>query len=99
MLSLVSGSLATIASAPFNFARNMQYATPPSQRAASTAALLAGLFRQARAERRPVRFLQRRLRVGWGTARVAVGMAAGFELYRGFLGALSPADGGEEDSG
>ena len=30
---------------------------------------------------------------------LAVGMAAGFELYRGFLGALSPADGGEEDSG
>ena len=87
-ISFVSGSVATIASAPFNFARNMQYATPPTERAKPTAALIAALFRQARAERSPVRFLQRRLRVGWGTVRVAAGMATGFELYRYFLGMI-----------
>ena len=92
-ISLVSGSVATLASAPFNFARNMQYATPPSQCAEPTVALVATLFRQACAERSPARFLQRRLRVGWGTMRVAVGMAAGFELYSCFLGIIEGKSG------
>jgi len=80
-LSLVAGAIATTASAPLNYARNMQFATPSTHPARSTLALLRQLLRDARAEDRPWRFLQRRLRVGWGTARVAVGMASGFELY------------------
>ena len=32
-------------------------------------------------ESRPLSSLQGRLRVGWGTTRVAIGMAVGFELY------------------
>ena len=80
-VSLAAGACATTASAPLNYARNMQFATSSKEPAQSTIALLRGLARQAKVEPRPWLFLQRRLRVGWGTLRVAVGMATGFELY------------------
>lgn len=79
---LMAGALATIASAPWNYARNMKYATPPGQQAPSTWCCLRELFRDARkADCGSLRFLQQRLRIGWGTGRVACGMMVGDQLY------------------
>jgi len=79
---LLAGTTATIASAPWNYARNIKYATPPGEQAPSTWCCLRDLFRHARtAEDGSLRFLQQRLRIGWGTARVACGMVVGFQIY------------------
>jgi len=79
---LLAGATATIASAPWNYARNIKYATPPGQQAPSIWCCLRDLFRDARtADCGSLRFLQQRLRIGWGTARVACGMAVGFQIY------------------
>lgn len=80
--SLIAGGCATVLSGPFNYARNMQYATPSSvRRAPSSLSLLRDLFARARLEPFPLVFLQTQLRLGWGTARVAVGMMVGWEVY------------------
>jgi hypothetical protein len=79
---LLAGATATIASAPWNYARNIKYATPPGQPIPSIWCCLRDLFRDARtADCGTLKFLQQRLRIGWGTARVACGMAVGFQLY------------------
>jgi len=78
---LFAGATATIASAPWNYARNIKYATPPGQQAPSIWCCLRDLFREARTADSALRFLQQRLRIGWGTARVACGMLVGFQLY------------------
>jgi len=78
---LFAGATATIASAPWNYARNIKYATPPGQPAPSIWCCFRDLFREARTADSSLRFLQQRLRIGWGTARVACGMAVGFQLY------------------
>ena len=80
--SVIAGGVGTILSSPFNFARNMKYAAGaaglPSP---SIVKIFSDLARDALKESRPLAYLQGRLRVGWGTARVAIGMAIGFELY------------------
>ena len=109
-VSVGAGALACIVSSPFNYCRNMAYATPPGTvRAPTTLASLRMLAQETRRVQRDNSFartalegmvsknsaangsgagvwtslvyLQGRLRVGWGTARVALGMATGFELY------------------
>lgn len=80
-----AAGVATIASSPFNYVRNMQYATSPRQKAPFMLASLKQLMNEA--NKRPLSFLsqlsffQQRLRIGWGTTRVAVGMAAGQKLF------------------
>lgn len=83
-VTVTAGAMATVASGPLNYARNMQYATPASEQSRTTASLIRELFAEAAVEPRPVQFLTSRLRLGWGTMRVAVGMGVGFELYRFF---------------
>ena len=108
-VSVGAGALACIVSSPFNYCRNMAYATPPgTARAPTTAASLNVLVQEVRRVAvsdsyarsamkgmvasgssngssagvwTSLMYLQGRLRVGWGTARVALGMATGFELY------------------
>lgn len=86
--SMISGAVATIVSSPFNYVRTMQYATPPGQQPPSTPACLRGLLRDARNSPSPLLFIQQRFRVGWGTFRVAIGMALGWELYESCKWAL-----------
>ena len=43
--------------------------------------IFSDLNKDVMKEPRPLSYLQGRLRVGWGTVRVAIGMAVGFELY------------------
>jgi hypothetical protein len=91
--NLAAGACATVVSGPLNYARNMQYATSLHQPCPSTWKVLTELFANARKQPTwpgKVFYVQFRLRVGWGSMRVAVGMAAGqalFDWTRGFFGA------------
>jgi len=76
--------LATVASGPFNFARSVKYATPANERAPSTLQVLRNLWRETVAQKGMWQrwcYAQQRLRIGWGTARVGVGMAMGQQLF------------------
>eukprot|EP00045_Choanoeca_perplexa_P002971 m.27980 g.27980 ORF g.27980 m.27980 type:complete len:324 (-) comp11797_c0_seq1:50-1021(-) len=92
-INLMAGACATVVSGPLNYARNMQYATSLKQPCPSTWRVIADLFTNARNQpswRAKLHYLQFRLRVGWGSLRVAVGMSAGqalFDWTRGFFGA------------
>lgn len=75
---VVAAGSATALSSPFNFARNMQFAQPLDQRPTSTLQALRALRLEVAAQptaAAAVRFLAVRLNIGWGTLRVAGGMA------------------------
>jgi hypothetical protein len=79
--SIIAASMATIFSAPHNFARNIAYASPVDSPAPTIRSSFRRLLKGARTSSTPLTYLQDRLRLGWGTARVGVGMALGNELY------------------
>lgn len=76
---------ATIVSSPFNYVRNMQYATPPNLKPPTMYEALADVWCEAKNSQPSildrVGFFQQKFRIGWGTARVAVGMAVGQKLF------------------
>lgn len=80
-----AAGLATMLSSPFNFARNMQYATPPDTKPPTIYQSLQNVWMESRlAADKPwdrLLFFQRRFRIGWGAARTAVGMAVGQKLF------------------
>ena len=79
-----AAALATVASGPFNLARNIQFATSSTAARPSIACVLSSLLRKTWRRKRLVcrlAYLQNRLRIGWGTGRVAVGMALGQYCY------------------
>jgi hypothetical protein len=81
--NFVAAGLATIGSGPFNYVRNVQFATKSRNRADSTARVLRDLFEEAETKKgfQKWSFLQSRLRVGWGTLRVALGISFGHAIY------------------
>jgi hypothetical protein len=82
--NLIAGMMATILSSPLNYVRNIHYSTSPSDIPQSTMVVLKDLWKESQKEGsayRSFRFLQQRLRIGWGTARVGCGMAVGSKLY------------------
>ena len=85
--SLLAGALGTIASSPFNYVRNIKYGwpasetPPPAYRILSDLVVECGDKAREGGWRQGAMHLQDRLRIGWGTARVAVGMAVGYEIY------------------
>eukprot|EP00052_Salpingoeca_macrocollata_P009101 m.71900 g.71900 ORF g.71900 m.71900 type:complete len:285 (+) comp16931_c0_seq6:90-944(+) len=82
--NMLAALAATLASAPLNYCRNVIYATRVTDRPPSIPAALLQLWRQGRAQStlsQELHFWQRRLRIGWGSARVAVGMAFGQYVY------------------
>ncbi|WP_419419192.1 MC/SLC25 family protein [Legionella sp. D16C41] len=84
LCNMASAGAATVISGPLNFARNIQYATPPNQKPPTTFAVLRSLWREAKTYETPLnkaRFFQDRIKVGWGTARVAVGMTVGQTFF------------------
>lgn len=81
--SLVAGVTATVLSSPFNFVRNIHFATHPRQPVRPALEILSRLKRHAFESEAPFRYLQMRLCLGWGTARVGVGMALTATLYEG----------------
>lgn len=76
-----AAAVGTVVSGPFNYVRNVVYATPPDVRPPSNIQALRGLWQETMAHRHPGQFLHDRLRLGWGTARVAVGMGIGQFIY------------------
>jgi len=80
----LAAALATIASGPFNYVRNIQYGTKSQDRALSTWFILKDLWWEAAQQdtlSRRLHFLSTRLRIGWGTCRVALGMSLGHTVY------------------
>ena len=80
--------MATALSAPFNYARNVQFAADasaaaPSMRAAITE--LATDVRQQCGTMGRLRTLSQRLNIGWGTLRVAGGMGLSAWLFESIL--------------
>lgn len=84
LLDFLAASVATLLSSPFNYVRNMHFATPPGQVPMSMLEHLASLWHDAwqlPTSSLSLRYLQHRLRLGWGTARVGCGMAFGAYMY------------------
>lgn len=85
--NMLGAAVATMLSSPFNYVRSMQYATPPEQTPRRAGEQLMRLWRNVRAQgplRAQLGYMQQRLRVGWGTARVAVGMALAQYVFSRF---------------
>lgn len=82
--NMAAAAVATIASGPFNFARNIQYGTRSKRVAPTIPQVLKKLVVKTASHDtiyRSWRYASARLRIGWGTARVAVGMAFGNYVY------------------
>jgi len=87
--NFTAATLATILSGPLNLARNVQYATSSRHVADSVRDVLAKFSDEI--FQRPswyekCRHVQNRLRIGWGTARVALGMTFGHYVYDTLVG-------------
>lgn len=77
---VLAAGLATIFSSPFNYVRNIHYATPVKEQPQSIGHVLKQLYQDASSYPSRVGrlgFFRERLRIGWGTARVAAGMGVG----------------------
>jgi hypothetical protein len=82
--NMVAAVVATIASAPFNLARNAQFATAPQDRPPSIRRTMRALLMETKSKQGlSSRFshIQQRLTLGWGTTRVGLGMALGAQVY------------------
>jgi hypothetical protein len=82
--NVLAAGLATIVSGPFNYARNIQYATSSGEKQPSVYRVLYDLEQAVMREQGIVQkltLIQNRLRIGWGTARVALGMAFAHSIY------------------
>lgn len=82
--NMVSAAIAAVISGPFNLARNEQYATRSGAKAPTIANVLLALLQEVK--QLPTTYdrwhlLQSRLRIGYGTIRVAIGMAFGHYVY------------------
>jgi len=83
-VNVLAASVATVLSSPLNYVRVVHYATPPDIKPVGALEILRDLLRSA--ERRPstyerLSYIQTRLRIGWGTARVGFGMGFSSTLY------------------
>ncbi len=76
-----AGALASMVSSPFNYCRNVVYGAPLTASPMRTARLLAFLVRECKAQPSPLRHMNSRLNLGWGTLRVGLGIAVGQYVY------------------
>lgn len=81
----VAATFATVISSPLNYVRNIQYASDPKVAPPSTSQTLLQVWNESSLARTQkisrARFFQQQFRIGWGTGRVAVGMALGQNLF------------------
>jgi hypothetical protein len=87
--NMAAAAMATIVSGPFNLARNVQYATRSRNKADLVSKVLQDFVADTQAQStlwRKTKFVQSRLRIGWGTVRVAVGMSFGHFVYDRLMG-------------
>jgi len=93
--NMASAAMATVVSAPFNLVRNVQYATRSREKADSVSNILRDFVKDANKHEtawQRARYIQNRLRIGWGTVRVAVGMAFGHFMYDNLMGLYEDFD-------
>lgn len=91
--NLCAAAMATIVSGPFNLARNVQYATKSEHVAPTTIQVFQQLkleIQQYSTIQQKLLHLQNRLRIGWGTARVAMGISFGHAIYDGLHSIIRP---------
>lgn len=87
MASMVAGAAGTVVSSPFNYVRNIKYSWSAAEQPPSSMTILRNLYIETGVKSQAGGWfagwnhVQDRLRIGWGTARVAVGMAVGYEIY------------------
>jgi hypothetical protein len=86
----VAASAASIISSPLNYCRNIKYSVPPECTPPSVLQCLRALVAELKAHNSPIRFLESRLYLGWGTARVGIGMAIGQSVYENAKELLGP---------
>lgn len=99
LVSVVAAGAATVLSSPINYARNVKYAASfkggKTGQSLKVTSIVRELFWEAWNHTEggflgKADFLAGRLRIGWGTARVAFGMAATSELYIAMVNVLEP---------
>lgn len=100
--NMISAAFATVVSGPFNLARNVQYATRSRKIADGVLPILQDLITET--STRPTLwskyvYVQSRLRIGWGTVRVAVGMSFGQVLYDRLMGIYEDSTAVHSDHG
>ena len=82
--NVLAASVATVISGPFNLARNIQYSTKSKHVSDSVVVVLQDFNTEISQRHKLIdklKHVQNRLRLGWGTIRVAGGMAFGQILY------------------
>lgn len=87
--NMVSAALATIVSAPFNLVRNVQYATRSRETAVTISEAFHDFIKATRSHTstiQRIRYIQHKLRIGWGTLRIAIGMAFGNFVFDNLMG-------------
>jgi hypothetical protein len=83
-INVLAGCVATIVSSPMNYVRNIHYATLPGTAPADIVSIFLTLHREANKHShlsKKLQHIQGRLRIGWGTARVGIGMAFASKMY------------------
>lgn len=84
--NMSAAAAASVLAGPFNHARNKQFATAPGQKQPAVTQVLKSVWRQAITENQSIvsrlMFFGQTFKVGWGTARVAVGMATGQYVFK-----------------
>lgn len=83
-VNLLAASGATLLSSPFNYVRNIHFATPAHTRHKPFVCIFKELYHDTLSQTtfaKRLLFLQERLTIGWGTARVGCGMACAAHIY------------------
>lgn len=83
--NFIAAGLATVASGPLNYARTIQYATPPQENPPTILKALKNVWNESKMyenhQLSRMSFFQQKFRMGWGTVRVGVGMAVGQHVF------------------
>lgn len=79
----IAAGVATIVTSPINYARNVQYATPPAQPTPSMIAIWKALRNEAKnyPSKCQLQFFSRKLQLGPGISRVAIGAGVAQLVY------------------
>ena len=103
LVNLCSGAAASAIAGPLNYARNLQYSWSKERAGAGRAgaggppSIMDALRELQHDSIHDRRALWLKLRVGWGSLRVGIGMATGAYLYSTFLALLDGRGGGGDD--
>ena len=84
VVNMAAAAAGTVLSSPFNYLRNIQFARSAKKEAQTMPVIMQSLRDEVAAARgafAKASIIQGRLRIGWGTLRVASGMAIGAHFY------------------